>query len=150
MFMIRRSALEAIGGFRELRGAGHEDWELYVRLALQGYKVEVIPELLQFYRQVEGSLARTLPTGNVQSAACCMHMRKARLRWGLVEQPSRSLGCTGAVKEMEAEDQAAFGKGSTSAGTLQFLLRRHPTIRDRSRRAKRKRIAGMVSAYSVV
>jgi len=62
MFIVRRSAFEAVGGFREVRGAGHEDWELYVRLALAGYKVDVLPELLQFYRQVEGSLARTLPS----------------------------------------------------------------------------------------
>jgi len=62
MFMVRRSAFEAVGGFTELRGAGHEDWELYVRLALAGYKVDVLPELLQFYRQVEGGLARTLPS----------------------------------------------------------------------------------------
>jgi glycosyltransferase involved in cell wall biosynthesis len=62
MFMVRRSAFEAIGGFTERRGAGHEDWELYVRLALAGYRVDVVPDLLQFYRQVEGSLARTLPS----------------------------------------------------------------------------------------
>jgi len=62
MFIIRRSVFEKAGGFRELRGAGHEDWELYVRLALAGYRMDVLPELLQFYRQVEGSLARTLPS----------------------------------------------------------------------------------------
>jgi glycosyltransferase involved in cell wall biosynthesis len=62
MFIIRRSVFEKIGGFRELRDAGHEDWELYVRLALAGYRVDVLPELLHFYRQVEGSLARTLPS----------------------------------------------------------------------------------------
>jgi GT2 family glycosyltransferase len=61
MFIVRRSVFEKIGGFRELRGAGHEDWELYVRLALAGYRVEVLPELLHFYRQVEDGLARTLP-----------------------------------------------------------------------------------------
>jgi glycosyltransferase involved in cell wall biosynthesis len=61
MFIVRRAAFEKIGGFRELRGAGHEDWELYVRLALAGCRVDVVPEMLQFYRQVEGSLARTLP-----------------------------------------------------------------------------------------
>jgi glycosyltransferase involved in cell wall biosynthesis/GT2 family glycosyltransferase len=60
MFIVRRSAFEAIGGFSVMRGAGHEDWELYVRLALAGYDVDVVPDLLQFYRQVEGSLARTL------------------------------------------------------------------------------------------
>jgi GT2 family glycosyltransferase/glycosyltransferase involved in cell wall biosynthesis len=62
MFIVRRTAFAAINGFRELRGAGHEDWELYVRLTLAGYKVDVLPEMLQFYRQVEGSLARTLPS----------------------------------------------------------------------------------------
>jgi hypothetical protein len=61
MFVIRRSVFEKIGGFREIRGAGHEEWELYVRLALAGCKVDVLPELLQFYRQVEDGLARQLP-----------------------------------------------------------------------------------------
>jgi O-antigen biosynthesis protein len=62
MFIVRRSVFEEAGGFRELRGVGHEDWEFYVRLALAGYKVDVLPELLQFYRQSEDSLARTLPS----------------------------------------------------------------------------------------
>jgi len=60
MFLVRRSAFEAVGGFTAQRGAGHEDWELYVRPVLAGFKVDVLPEMLQFYRQVEGSLARTL------------------------------------------------------------------------------------------
>jgi GT2 family glycosyltransferase len=60
MFIIRRSVFEEVGGFRELRGSGHEEWELYVRLALANYRIDILPELLQFYRQVEGSLARTL------------------------------------------------------------------------------------------
>lgn len=62
MFIIRRTVFEKIGGFRELRGAGHEDWEFYVRLALAGYRIDVLPELLHYYRQVEDGLARTLPT----------------------------------------------------------------------------------------
>ncbi len=61
MFIIRRAAFEKIGGFRELRGAGHEDWEFYVRLALAGFRIDALADVLQFYRQVEGSLARTLP-----------------------------------------------------------------------------------------
>jgi GT2 family glycosyltransferase len=61
MFIIRRSVFEEIGGFRELRDAGHEDWEFYVRLALAGYRVDILPELLQYYRQVEDGLSRALP-----------------------------------------------------------------------------------------
>jgi O-antigen biosynthesis protein len=62
MFIIRRSVFEEMGGFREVRGAGHEDWEFYVRLALAGFRIDVLPELLQYYRQVEDGLARTLPS----------------------------------------------------------------------------------------
>jgi glycosyltransferase involved in cell wall biosynthesis len=62
MFIIRRSVFEQMGGFRELRGAGREDWEFYVRLALAGFRIDVLPEMLQFYRQVENGLARTLST----------------------------------------------------------------------------------------
>lgn len=62
MFIIRRSAFERSGGFRELKGVGHEDWEFYVRLALAGFHIDVLPEFLQYYRQVDGSLARILPS----------------------------------------------------------------------------------------
>ena len=61
MFMIRRNVFEKIGGFRELRGAGHEEWELY-GLALMGFRIDILPELLHYYRQVEDGLARTLPS----------------------------------------------------------------------------------------
>jgi len=60
MFIIRRCVFEEIGGFRELRDAAHEDWELYVRLALAAFRVDILPELLQYYRQAEGGLSRTL------------------------------------------------------------------------------------------
>lgn len=62
MFIIRRSVFEKMGGFREVRDAGHEDWEFYVRLALAGFRIDILPELLQYYRQVEDGLARTLPS----------------------------------------------------------------------------------------
>jgi len=59
MILIRRKTFEALGGYRELRGAAHEDWELHARLALAGYKTDVLPEYLHFYRQLEDGLSRT-------------------------------------------------------------------------------------------
>ena len=59
MILIRRETFEALGGYRELRGAAHEDWELHARLALAGYKTDVLPEYLHFYRQLEDGLSRT-------------------------------------------------------------------------------------------
>lgn len=59
MILIRRAAFEAIGGYREIRGVAHEDWELQVRLLLAGYQTDVVPEFLCFIRQLSDGLTRT-------------------------------------------------------------------------------------------
>jgi glycosyltransferase involved in cell wall biosynthesis len=56
---IRRRVFEQMGGYREVRGAIHEDWELHARLALAGHRVDVVPEYLHFYRKLPDGLART-------------------------------------------------------------------------------------------
>jgi len=57
--LVRRKVFEEIGGYRELRGVAHEDWELHARLALAGYRTDVVPEYLHFYRQLDDGLSRT-------------------------------------------------------------------------------------------
>ncbi len=59
MILIRRTAFEAIGGYRELRGAAHEDWELQARLAMHGLDTDILPEYLHQYRQLPDGLAKT-------------------------------------------------------------------------------------------
>lgn len=56
--IIRRAVFEAIGGFTEWRGAGQEDFELHARLALAGYRTDVLPEYLHYYRQLPGGLSK--------------------------------------------------------------------------------------------
>jgi glycosyltransferase involved in cell wall biosynthesis/GT2 family glycosyltransferase len=51
MIIIRRSAFESIGGYRTVRGAAHEDWELQVRLLIAGFRVDVLPEPLLYFRK---------------------------------------------------------------------------------------------------
>jgi glycosyltransferase involved in cell wall biosynthesis len=50
VMIVRRAAFEAVGGFTETKDAGHEDYELYIKLAFSGFKVDVLPEPLQFKR----------------------------------------------------------------------------------------------------
>jgi glycosyltransferase involved in cell wall biosynthesis len=59
MILIRRTVFEQIGGYRERRGAGHEDWELQIRLLLAGYQTDVLPEHLLFFRRVASGLTKT-------------------------------------------------------------------------------------------
>jgi hypothetical protein len=56
--LVRRRALWELGGYTEDRGVGHEDWEAYSKFALRGYRVEVIPEALFFYRTAPGSMTQ--------------------------------------------------------------------------------------------
>jgi len=48
--MVRRDCLLALGGFTEDYGYNHEDKELYARAVLKGYRLEVVPEALYWYR----------------------------------------------------------------------------------------------------
>jgi O-antigen biosynthesis protein len=68
--LIKRSAFEALGGFTEDYGVGHEDWEFFARASLAGFRLEVVPESLFWYRvQEEGMLrGRTfLPANKLRS-----------------------------------------------------------------------------------
>lgn len=57
MILIRRRVFEALGGYREMRGAGHEDWELQAWLLMAGYRTDVFPECLLHFRRLPGGLA---------------------------------------------------------------------------------------------
>lgn len=59
MILVRRKVFEAIGGYREVRAAAHEDWELQARLAMHGFDSDVLPEYLHQYRQLPDGLAKT-------------------------------------------------------------------------------------------
>jgi hypothetical protein len=54
--MIRRDALEAMGGLEVVYGIGHEDWTFFARLALAGQEVLAVPEALYRYRLGAGSI----------------------------------------------------------------------------------------------
>ena len=47
--LFRREAVLRVGGYSEVYGVGHEDYELYINLAIAGCKIEVCPEPLFFY-----------------------------------------------------------------------------------------------------
>jgi len=49
--MFRKKCWEAIGGYDEKMRKGYEDWEFFIRLTKAGWTIEVLPEVLFFYRQ---------------------------------------------------------------------------------------------------
>ncbi len=53
--LVRRSAVQAVGGFDEAMERGHEDWDLWLTLVESGHPGEIIPEVLFEYRRRPGS-----------------------------------------------------------------------------------------------
>jgi len=48
--IVKTSVFNALNGFHETFGVGLEDYHFFVRAALEGYQVNVIPEALYWYR----------------------------------------------------------------------------------------------------
>jgi glycosyltransferase involved in cell wall biosynthesis len=63
--LVRRSALEAVGGFDESLRHGCEDWDVWLTLVERGFKGEIIPEVLFYYRRRAGSMSRAMLDGPV-------------------------------------------------------------------------------------
>ncbi len=66
--LMRRDVFLALGGFHEQWGVNHEDYELMARAVLRGYRLEVVPEALVWYRVNAGetSILRSTPFhGNI-------------------------------------------------------------------------------------
>ena len=77
--LIRTSVFRELGGFTEERGIGHEDWELWAKAVLRGYRLEVVPEALYWYRLGSGMLAESLGGGQVaQIQLYANHARNIR------------------------------------------------------------------------
>jgi glycosyltransferase involved in cell wall biosynthesis len=55
--LVRRTALEAVGGFDEAMRDGCEDWELWIRLTEAGHRGLILPEFLFRYRRREDSMS---------------------------------------------------------------------------------------------
>ena len=53
--MFKKNVFFELGGFTELKGLGLEDWEIFANAVLNGYKLEVIPEPLFYYRIIKNS-----------------------------------------------------------------------------------------------
>lgn len=66
--LVRRSAMEAAGGFDETFLDGCEDWDLWITMVEQGCPGMIIPEFLFRYRRRTGSMSRVMMQGETHPA----------------------------------------------------------------------------------
>lgn len=58
--LVRRSALEAVGGFDESMTSGCEDWDLWIALVERGLRGTILQDVLFHYRRRTGSMSREM------------------------------------------------------------------------------------------
>jgi len=61
--LVRRSALDAVGGFDESMRDGCEDWDVWISLVERGFKGAILPEVLFHYRRRPESMSRVMMRG---------------------------------------------------------------------------------------
>ena len=61
--LVRRSALEAAGGFDETMRDGCEDWDIWISLVERGLHGKILPEVLFHYRRRPQSMSRVMLSG---------------------------------------------------------------------------------------
>jgi len=66
--LVRREALEAVGGYDESMRQGCEDWELWIRLAERGYRGTILKQVHFLYRQRPDSMTRAMHRGAMHPA----------------------------------------------------------------------------------
>ncbi len=59
--LIKKDLFDKIGGFTEVVKLGFEDWEYWARAVTNGYKLELVPEALNWYRITPSSMLQTTP-----------------------------------------------------------------------------------------
>ncbi len=59
--LFKKTAFLELDGFTEDFGLGFEDWEIFAKAILSGFRLEAIPEPLFWYRQSEQSMFETVP-----------------------------------------------------------------------------------------
>lgn len=102
--IMRRSALEAVGGFTMDYPTyiNREDHELFTALSLAGYKMDVIPEFLFYYRYRETSRLRS--TDHYQNEARVMRVYRQKLApLGLGDIADLSAGLNYSLRAAEQE-----------------------------------------------
>ncbi|MEQ1897752.1 MAG: glycosyltransferase [Vicinamibacterales bacterium] len=62
--LVRRTAVQAVGGWDEEMRGGCEDWDLWITLVEAGYRGEIIPQVLFRYRRRPDSMSRLMSVGD--------------------------------------------------------------------------------------
>jgi glycosyltransferase involved in cell wall biosynthesis len=146
--MLRKSALDQVGGYASDSFPQTSDFELWSRIARQN-EVANIPEVLQIYREVRGSVSRNSGTPIVDQL---VKLSAANLAWASGTDPGNADVTNLAAMVHSAENHIA---GRLNFRTMRGILRRaiqriaSGEHRARLQRKANRRINGLQIRYVV-
>jgi glycosyltransferase involved in cell wall biosynthesis len=108
--IFRTADLRAVGGYEPDRDSTCEDWEAFVKLVNAGYRLDVVPDHLFYYRHRPASLLRTTSAYRNQRRILRQYCQMADL------PKSERIGLWSAVMGMQA---AALGQRRSA---LRYLV----------------------------
>ncbi|MEQ8316043.1 MAG: glycosyltransferase [Phycisphaerales bacterium] len=76
--LIEKDAIEAVGGY-DAWLTSYEDWDFYCALASKGYRCEIVPERLIYYRQRQESMRHEIGEPNLVRFRALITQRHPRL-----------------------------------------------------------------------
>jgi glycosyltransferase involved in cell wall biosynthesis len=109
--LVRRAAVEAMGGFDEGMRDGCEDWDLWLRMVERGLRGTIIPEVLFFYRRRADSMSRAMLREPAYSAVRRRFVQKhegsyrAHLPELLLRQEARMWGLRVGIHDLRLEHE---------------------------------------------
>jgi glycosyltransferase involved in cell wall biosynthesis len=119
--LVRRSALETVGGFDETFLDGCEDWDLWITMVERGHPGTIIPEFLFRYRRRTGSMSHVMMQGDTHPALYRRLVAKhaasyrAHLEPLLVRREREEAHLRGQIHDLELDDYLVVTPQLTSA-----------------------------------
>ena len=119
--LVRRSALDAVGGFDETFLDGCEDWELWIAMVARGFRGVIIPEFLFRYRRRTGSMSQVMMQGDTHPALyrrlAAKHADafRAHLEPLLIRREREEAHLRGQIHDLELDDYLVVTPQLTSA-----------------------------------
>ena len=119
--LVRRAALDAVGGFDETFLDGCEDWDLWITMIEQGYRGVILPEFLFRYRRRAGSMSQVMMQGDTHPGLyrrlVAKHAASYRSHLAplLVRREREEVHLKGQIHDLELDDYLVVTPGLSSA-----------------------------------
>ena len=137
--VVRRSAIEAIGGFDDAFRDGCEDWDLWITMVERGFPGTIIPEFLFRYRRRTGSMSRVMLQGDIYRRLVSKHTASylAHLDRLLVRREREEAHLRRQIHDLELGEYLVVRPELTSArDDLRDAERRRQAAEDAATRAR--------------